>query len=915
MKSLLFTLLAPITVPIYVLFLALANLFGGAYYIVVEASLARIVGRPISLSRKQLWVYSAPVILLAPLALAIHLLIAAVMAFIAFLRFVGRWQADVQGKWAAIVPGLAWTLLAFWVTITCLNAAVGVRLIGHGIPQENVDRLVEFSTRSRTLGVMPKPMQQQREAMIAAFEAFSQTATTDEKASIAFRIWERQTEMLRDPETFSVWLVDRRATELAGLPALLPMQRLADVPWFYFPREFSNDGLDRSVLLLGPLLFAWIILFRWPGTFAVLSRKWMRVGWLVARLSVVAWAIYSLVTWAPMTPNATYVFGLPTDATMGYPIWFRVLSPAIWFQQSTAGWARPEWWLFNAGLWCALLGGAAFIWWLGWRLSSYLAPPRYYVAFLASRLLQRKRIAFFSVGAVTLCVAMMIIVKSVMGGFVDNIREKANGLLGHLVVSGSMQGFPYYDEFLKELGDLKDPVTKEPIVKVATPIIHTYGVVQFPRTNETLAVAIRGIRLDEYAKVNAFGEGLFYNQRYGSAELTEPRGRPRFGLGSDGVVALPGNMDKHFFKDYLPSLPPKERADEEKRYARNVGETFFPGPGSILASERDDFAPEFQGKPFPGIILGSDLTLQRLPSGDYDRDAGYALGEEVYVTMLALTRTGDTMNEPPPKVLFRYVDDSRTGIHEVDSKNVYIDFTIAQKLLQMGPAERIDGTMASPRCYQIQIRLNDKFAANDKMLAHAKDVVRDAWDRMRERIAPDADEIEQRLMRHVDVSTYFEMQSSFVSAIEKEEVLVLIMFGVISLVAIFLILCIFYMIVQEKTRDVGIIKSVGGSTEGIAAVFLVYAAAIGLVGCILGSLLGTTFVTYINDVQDFLARISPELRIWNPETYSFDQIPNQWKMVEVLWISALAIVASVLGATIPAIKAGRTWPVESLRYE
>ncbi|HPF41227.1 MAG TPA: FtsX-like permease family protein [Phycisphaerae bacterium] len=913
MKSLIFTLLAPITVPLYVLFLALANLFGGAYYIVVEASLAKILRRPVSLSHKQLWIYSIPVICAAPIALAAHLLIAAAKAFIAFLRFVGRWQADVQGKWTAVIPGLAWTLVAFWVTLTCLNAAVGVRLIGQGIPQENIDRLVEFSTRSRTLGVMPPPMQARRRQLIQAFENYDARATEEEKASFEYLIWKRETEALQDDDSFTLFLIDRRATELSGMPALLPMQQLSDVPWFYFPKEFSNDGLDRSVLLLGPLFFAWLLLYRWPGMFAVLPHKSMRISVFVVRLAVVAWAIHWLVTWDPMTPNATFLFFAPNAADGVFPEWFRLISPLLWFHASPEGWARPEWILLNTGLLFAMFAVATFIWWLGWRLSAYLAPPRYYVAFLASRLLQRKRIAFFSVGAVTLCVAMMIIVKSVMGGFVDSIREKANGLLGHLVVAGSMQGFPYYEEFLKDLHELKDPRTNERIVEAATPIIHTYGVVQFPHSNETLAVAIRGIRLDEYMKVNDFGRGLFYNTRFGDVSLATPRGRPVYGLGPEGRVALPGDMDEYFYKTYLPSLPEAERADIEKRYARPIGDTKYPGPGSFLSSDRNDFAPEFAGKAFPGIILGSDLTLQRLPSGDYNRDAGYALGEEAYVTMLALTRGGDTMDEPPPKVLFRYVDDSRTGIHEVDSKNVYIDFDIAQKLLQMGPAERTDGTTASPRCFQILIRLRDRYVASDAELARAQRMVDDAWQSLRQRV--ESDEIEYRLMRHVDTQTYEQMQASFISAIKKEEVLVMIMFGVISLVAIFLILCIFYMIVQEKTRDMGIIKSVGGSTEGIAAVFLVYAAAIGLVGCLLGSVLGTTFVTYINDVQDFLARISPELRIWNPETYSFDQIPNKWKAMEVFWICVLAIVASVLGATIPAIKAGRTWPVESLRYE
>lgn len=915
MKSRLFTLFSPITVPCYVLFLALANLFGGAYYIVVEASLARIVGRPITLTRRQLWIYSLPVVAAAPFALVVHLLMGAAKAFVAFLRWVGRWQADVQSKSAALCAGLAWTLLAFWVTLTCLDAALGVKLIGRGISTESVDRLTEYGTRSRTLDSMPAEMKAQRDALIAGFDEFQRTATAEDKESFAYAEWELQTQMLRDPETYTVWFVNRRARDRSGRPSMLTLQRLTDVPWFYHPRDFSEDGLDRSTLLLGPLMFAWIILFRWPGTFVVFGRKWMRVGWLAVRLGVVGWAIYGLVSWAPMTPRIGYAFVGASGKLIDPPTWFSLLSPAYWFGADYLGWARPEWWLFNAGLWCLLLGGAAFLFWLGWRLSSFLAPPRYYVAFLASRLLQRKRIAFFSVGAVTLCVAMMIIVKSVMGGFVDSIRDRANGLLGHLVVGGSEQGFPYYEEFLTELRALRDPKTNEPIVKAATPIIHTYGVVQFPLDNKTVAVAVRGIRLDEYVTVNAFGKGLFYNQRYGSASLKEERGRPVFGLGSDGRVALPGQMDDHYYKEYLPALPEEERKIEEKRYARHVGETYFPGPGLILPSEREDRQAEFNGKPFPGIILGSDVILNRLSSGEYDRDVGYALGEEAYVTMLALTRSGDTMNEPPPKVLFRYVDDSRTGIHEVDSKNVYIDFDIAQKLLQMGPAERIDGTMASGRCYQIQIKLHDAYVVDAEKLQQAKQLVQDTWDTLRSRVGENADDLEVRLMRHVGVDTWIEMQRSFIAAIQKEEVLVLIMFGVISLVAIFLILCIFYMIVQEKTRDVGIIKSVGGSTEGIAAVFLVYAAAIGIVGCILGSILGTTFVTYINDVQDFLARISPELRIWNPETYSFDQIPNQWKWAEVLWISGLAIVASVLGATIPAIKAGRTWPVESLRYE
>ena len=178
-----------------------------------------------------------------------------------------------------------------------------------------------------------------------------------------------------------------------------------------------------------------------------------------------------------------------------------------------------------------------------------------------------------------------------------------------------------------------------------------------------------------------------------------------------------------------------------------------------------------------------------------------------------------------------------------------------------------------------------------------------------------ADLTEHMLMDQVDLQTWEEMQSTYIAAIEKEKFLVLIMFGVISVVAVFLILCIFYMIVQEKTRDIGIIKSVGGSAEGIAAVFLAYGGAIGIVGGVLGSLLGTTFIEHINDVQDFLARLNPAWRVWSPETYSFDKIPDVWKWSEVIWICVLALIASIAGAAFPAIRASRTWPVESRSYE
>ncbi len=885
----LFTLFAPITVTAYILFLTLSNLLGGAFYIVIEASVARIARRPITLSRKQMAILAAPVLAAAPLAAAAHLAIWFVFLLGRMLRWLGRWQAGVERSPVAFACGFVWTLAMVWTFVTCLNAEVGLTLIGQ--PMAGREAFVEYLTRPRPLGQMPPDMQERRQELILELKAGKENIHPQ---------WLSLVDGLEDDECQFRWLSGTVCRRIAGMP------------WFFEPKEFSTDGLDHSRLLLGPLLFAVLLFVRWPGTFALLKYRWLRFAWFAVRTAIAFGSIYMLVTW--VSERAYCHFFFEEDIPSGT---FILLSPAAWFPtESLFGFdyrlfVRPEWYLFNTGLWIAIAGVVTFVWWLAWRISPFLGWPRYYVAFLASRLLQRKRIAFFSVGAVTLCVAMMIIVISVMGGFVDSIRGRAHGLLGDLVVDGGLQGFPYYEEYIKRISALRDKTTGQPIVEQATPLIYSYGILQFPRTKKTQAVRIWGVRLDEYVRVNEFGQNLFYNNRFGGTVLTSQE-QPLYGFNDRDIVVLPGDMDRHY-RAYVEGLPEDERIEEESRFGRGPNE-YYHGPGVFEMSSETGLKPGYRGPAFPGIIIGRDIIARRMPSGEYNRSEEYPRGEPCYLTVLPLTRGGDVSPEPPPKPMFRYVDDSRTGIHEIDSMNVYVDFDTLQRLLSMEAMERSDGTgMASARCGQIQIKLSPPFGDNQLVLQAKKEQIMAVWEALRREMP--SDHHEDQMMAQVDVETWEEMQRSFISAIEKEKGLVLIMFGVISIVAVFLILCIFYMIVQEKTRDIGIIKSVGGSAEGIAAVFLAYGGAIGLVGCVLGALLGTVFVEHINDVQEWLARLDPALRVWSPETYSFDKIPDCWKWSEVIGISILAVLASILGATLPALRASRTWPVESLRYE
>ncbi len=527
-----------------------------------------------------------------------------------------------------------------------------------------------------------------------------------------------------------------------------------------------------------------------------------------------------------------------------------------------------------------------------------------YKWFLVWRYLHTKLIAFFGVAAVMLCVAMVLVVLSVMGGFLDTIRARSRGLHSEIVLDpGTMQGFPYYEEFGKQIEEqLSD------IVRLTTPVIYTYSVFRVPATTWTKPARVIGIRLDEYVQVNDFAEGLHYEKYYPGTTRFRPQSLPVAGLAADGSLRLPDELEQANAKWRAEEADPEAIAE----YAENPFEaTQYPyvtstGGDRVYSAWFD--APGYAGSERDGIIVGYDLLYERTSDGSFDRYL--ARGADAALTLMPLSPVGNLTGEPPVRWPLRYVDDSRTGIFEIDSLCVYVDFDVVQHKLAMDPQPLVAGGSTPPRANQLLVGLQDGVELNA-----ARDRISDAWLAFLGSLGPDLSEADQRVLGYVEVMTWEDLQRRYILAVEKEKVLVTFLFGLISIVAIVLVGCIFYMIVEKKTRDIGTLKALGASDRGVATVFITYAGAVGIAGAVLGIILGALFVWNINGIQDFLASLNPQLRVWSPDVYSFDRIPEVVKQVDAIGVAVVAVIASMVGSLIPAILAGRVWPVKALRYE
>lgn len=162
--------------------------------------------------------------------------------------------------------------------------------------------------------------------------------------------------------------------------------------------------------------------------------------------------------------------------------------------------------------------------------------------------------------------------------------------------------------------------------------------------------------------------------------------------------------------------------------------------------------------------------------------------------------------------------------------------------------------------------------------------------------------------------TWYESQQEFFGALEQEKVAMFIILAFIILVAAFNITSTLIMIVLEKQRDIGILRTLGVSGGSIIWLFIVEGLLIGLSGTFAGVILGTVFAYYINPIASAIAWVLG-IDLFNSAVYYYDQIPSDVVPYDVAWITISAVILTFVSTLYPAWSASRLTPVDALRHE
>ena len=272
------------------------------------------------------------------------------------------------------------------------------------------------------------------------------------------------------------------------------------------------------------------------------------------------------------------------------------------------------------------------------------------------------------------------------------------------------------------------------------------------------------------------------------------------------------------------------------------------------------FKPTRSGE--PGILVGRHLaTKLGVLEGDVITVASFENVRETVTGLMPAMRNYEVTG------IFT------TGMYEYDSQNMYVELSSVQDLLALD-----SGTVSG-----IAVNVTDPWKA-DKVSAN----------------------LHKKLSFPYYTNEWQELNASLFSALKLEKLAMALILSLIILVAAFNIISTLIMVVADKTREIGILKSMGLTRGSVLRIFILQGIAIGLIGTTLGAAGGLLLVALLDKYQ-FITLPG--------DVYFIDRLPVALNPLDVFWIIAASVLIAFVATIYPAWQASKLMPVEAIRHE
>ncbi|GHE05582.1 ABC transporter substrate-binding protein [Defluviimonas sp. 20V17] len=272
---------------------------------------------------------------------------------------------------------------------------------------------------------------------------------------------------------------------------------------------------------------------------------------------------------------------------------------------------------------------------------------------------------------------------------------------------------------------------------------------------------------------------------------------------------------------------------------------------------------------FPkGIAIGSGIA----------QDLGLVPGDTVKLISPegAKTPFGVTPRVNAYKVEYIFT----AGRYDIDQTRIYMPFKMAQDFFNRdGVADQIEVMVKHP-----------------------------------EQVAQMEPAIRKAAVEPVQLWTWKDSSGAFLKALTVEDNVMFVILSILVLIASMNIVSGLIMLVKNKGRDIGILRTMGLTEGSVLRVFFICGASTGIAGTALGVILGCLFAIYINPIFSLVNYVAGG-GVWNPEIYGLYQLPAKLEWPDVVKAASLSLSLSFIITIFPARRAARMNPVEALRYE